>query len=229
MDQPGLNRATHRRALEGLRKTNLLSGTARFVWQELRNRGLLTSKSRPLRILDVAAGGGDVVIRLVKLAARHGTAVEAHGCDINTTAVDHARGAAGQIGLTTTKFFQLDALNEHLPEGYDVMLCTLFLHHLLEADAEKLLRRMAQSAGRCVLVDDLRRSRLGYMLAWAGPRLLTRSPIVHTDGPLSVRAAFSVTEVRRIAEKAGLCDAALTLHWPQRFMLSWMKNAPTAA
>ena len=44
----------------------------------------------------------------------------------------------------------------------------------------------AQIARRRVLVSDLRRSRLGWWLAWVGTRILTMSPMVHFDGPVSV-------------------------------------------
>jgi hypothetical protein len=95
---------------------------------------------------------------------------------------------------------------------------------LHETDAERLLRNMAAAARRAVLVDDLLRSRTGYLLAWLGSRLFTTSPIVHTDGPLSVRAAFSVDEARALAERAGLTGAQFHRHWPQRFLLSWLKE-----
>ena len=80
---------------------------------------------------------------------------------------------------------------------------------------------MKELASQRVLINDLRRTRAGYVLAWLGCRLLTRSPIVHVDGPLSVRAAFSLDEVRQLAEECGLSGATLTTHWPQRFLLDW--------
>jgi hypothetical protein len=52
------------------------------------------------------------------------------------------------------RFFVLDALGDALPTGYDVVSCSLFLHHLDGSDAVDLLRRMGAAAGRLVLVDD---------------------------------------------------------------------------
>jgi hypothetical protein len=80
---------------------------------------------------------------------------------------------------------------------------------------------MAAAAQRLVLVDDLRRTRFGYALAWIACQLLTRSPVVHTDGPRSVRAAFTLAEARQLAARAGLDDCRISPHWPQRFLLSW--------
>jgi 2-polyprenyl-3-methyl-5-hydroxy-6-metoxy-1,4-benzoquinol methylase len=223
MDQPGLDRETHRRALDGLRAANAISRTSQAIWRGISESGIIQKNSRPLRILDIATGGGDVAIGVAKLAAREGIAVETHGCDINATAVEYAHSVASQAKLSGTKFFQLNALVDRLPEEYDVLMSTLFFHHLANDDAKQLLSRMARATGRCVLVDDLCRSRLGYFYAWAGGRLLTRSHIVHTDGPLSVSAAYTISEFRQLTQNAGLSDIKFRRHWPQRFLMSWNK------
>jgi 2-polyprenyl-3-methyl-5-hydroxy-6-metoxy-1,4-benzoquinol methylase len=223
MDQPGLDRDAHHHALDGLRAANAVSRTSQVIWRGIRDSGVVRTNGRPLRILDIATGGGDVAIGVARLAARQGIAVEMHGCDINATAVEYARSVADRAKLSGTKFFQLNALVDPLPEEYDVLMSTLFFHHLANDDAKQLLGRTAKAAKRCVLVDDLCRSRLGYVFAWAGGRLLTRSPIVHTDGPLSVSAAFTISEFRQLTQEAGLRDAQFRRHWPQRFLMSWKK------
>jgi 2-polyprenyl-3-methyl-5-hydroxy-6-metoxy-1,4-benzoquinol methylase len=164
-----------------------------------------------------------VILGVAKLAARHGVAVETHGCDINADAIEYAQQAAKRSGISGAKFFPFNALVDRLPDDYDVVMCTLFLHHLTDAAGGGLLRGMAQAARRCVLVDDLRRNRLGYFFAWAGARLLTRSHIVHTDGPLSVRAAFTIAEMCRLAHSAGLTGVQFRRHWPERFLMTWRK------
>ena len=83
-----------------------------------------------------------------------------------------------------------------------------------------LLSGMAE-AGRRVLVQDLLRETMGYLLAWSGLRLLSRSEVAHVDGPRSVRAAFSFTEVQAMAVEAGLVGAVVRRGWPARFILQW--------
>jgi hypothetical protein len=84
---------------------------------------------------------------------------------------------------------------------------------------------MAAAARRLVLVDDLVRSRSGYLLALIGCRLLTGSRIVHVDGPRSVASAFATGEVFALAARAGLPQARLVRHWPQCFLLSGVRHA----
>ena len=86
-----------------------------------------------------------------------------------------------------------------------------------------LLRRMGRASRCLVLVNDLIRSPLGYGLAWAGCRLLSRSPIVHFDGPVSVQGAFQVPEVRTMAALAGLDGVDLRRSWPERYLLCWRR------
>ena len=102
-----------------------------------------------------------------------------------------------------------------------MLTCSLFLHHLDEAEAVDLLRRMAAAARQLVLINDLRRSTAGLLLAYLGTRLLSTSPVVHTDGPLSVAAAFTLAEVRKLAAQAGLKGATVAGRWPFRFLLKW--------
>jgi SAM-dependent methyltransferase len=222
MDQPGLDERLHHQALEGLRRGNVVSNTARVLWSGLEAAGVLASP-QPIRVLDIACGGGDVALGLAQLARRRGIELDAHGCDLSPLAVDHARAAAERAGNATARFFQLNALEDPLPTDYDAIYSTLFLHHLEEADGLKLLERMGAATRRAVLVDDLVRSRLGFMLVWAGCYLLTTSPVVHTDGPLSVRAALSLDEARALAERAGLQGATFRRHWPERFLMTWRK------
>jgi hypothetical protein len=119
------------------------------------------------------------------------------------------------------RFFVLDVLGEAIPPGYDVIVSSLFLHHLADDEAVALLRRMGEAAERMVLINDLRRSRLGYLLAWVGTRVLSRSAVARVDGPLSVQAAYTVAEMKALAERAGLTGAQVMKRWPYRLLLRW--------
>src|SRR5487761_1574136 len=212
MDQPGIDRELHDRALAGLRRINRISGTTGLLWRPI-ERLAKELAGQPVRILDLASGGGDGAVGLAIEARRSSVPVEVDGCDVSPSAVKHGEVQADRAGLDNVRFFVLDVVKEALPVDYDVVTCSLFLHHLDEVDAEQLLRRMAGAARRLVLVDDLRRSRSGYALAWLGCHLLTRSPVVHADGPRSVRAAFTLEEAARLAQRAGLADCRIVRHW----------------
>jgi hypothetical protein len=78
-----------------------------------------------------------------------------------------------------------------------------------------------------VIVSDLRRTRTGFYLAYIASRLLTRSDVVHVDALRSVRAAYTLDELRELAREAGLTGARIAARWPQRQVLEWV--APESA
>ena len=97
------------------------------------------------------------------------------------------------------------------------------MHHFEESAVVSLLRRSAQLARVAVVADDLNRTQLGWFLAKTGCWLLSRSPVVHFDGPQSVRAAFTCTEIATIADRAGLEKFRIKKHWPERYALVWRR------
>lgn len=221
MDDPSLDDDLHYGALNGLRRINILSRSDAILWPTLRT--LSRELNRPLKILDVATGGGDLVVALSKRAKASDLNWKIDGCDISDRALEYAERFARQHSPLTNSFIQCDVLQDGVPIGYDVVMCSLFLHHLGRDEAVVFLRHMREACEKSLLINDLRRTRFGYLLARVGARLLTRSPIVHIDGPLSVRAAWSDDEVRQLAAEADINDPAITHCWPQRFLLSWRK------
>jgi 2-polyprenyl-3-methyl-5-hydroxy-6-metoxy-1,4-benzoquinol methylase len=221
MDKPGLDLSEHLQALQGLRRINRVSRTGSVLWPAVARLARRKEvNGRPVRVLDLASGGGDNPIKLDRQARRAGLNLEVEGCDISPQAVDYAQKQA-RAHNANVRFFVLDAVHDTLPSGYDVLTCSLFLHHLDETDAIALLRQMGNAARRLVLVDDLVRSRWGYLMAVVGCHLLSSSRVVHVDGPISVAGAFTPGEALSLAEQAGLRGATLTRHWPQRYLLTW--------
>jgi 2-polyprenyl-3-methyl-5-hydroxy-6-metoxy-1,4-benzoquinol methylase len=223
MDQPDLDPGEHRLALAALGRANLMSRTAAALWPAIR-RAARTAPSGPLRLLDVATGGGHVAVALARRGAREGIALEITGIDLSAVAIDYACTLAKSVGVEEVRFQHQDALNGPWPGEMDVVISTLFLHHLDDDKAVALLARMKDAARRLVVVSDLRRSRAGYVLTTIGCRMLSRSRVFRVDGPRSVEAAFTTDEARALAAGAGLAGARLTTHWPARWLLTWTRE-----
>ena len=227
MDDPAIDPVEHRRALLGLRRVNKLCQTGKQVAKEI----LCVAKKfnlNSLTVLDIGCGSGDIA---TDVARRLGSKIECkvHGWDISQTAVDCANQSwtTAQERLPQSKrspievcFQQADVFQPQ-DSKFDVVYCCLFLHHFTEKQAVQVLARMKQLAKISVLVDDLVRTRLGYALAQIGCQLLSRSPVVHFDGPQSVRAAFTESEARDLATQAGLERCTIRRHWPERYLLRW--------
>jgi 2-polyprenyl-3-methyl-5-hydroxy-6-metoxy-1,4-benzoquinol methylase len=219
MDQPDLAPERHLQALRGLERINRWSGSAGLLWRPILSQAP-KSLVQPLRLLDVATGGGDVPLRLWQKARRGGLELEIAGCDRSPYAVDYARRRA-RACQADVRFFEWDVIQKGVPGEYDIVTSALFLHHLEDEQAIELLRAMAAAAQHLVLINDLIRSWTGYLLAYLGTRVLSASDIVRTDGPRSVAAAFTVEELRALARRAGLAGTRVSRRWPCRMLLEW--------
>ncbi len=229
MDDPGLPEAEHLRALGGLARINAISGTAaRLATAIGRRLGDGRARARPLEIMDVACGGGDVTVGLARrLAARCGAAkVRVVGLDVSPRAVERARRRAAG-GSEPVSFEVRDVVADGCP-SCDVVVSSLFLHHLDDAAARAVLAACAAAARCGIVVSDLIRSRIGLALAVAGTTFLSRSHVVRTDGPLSVRAARTAPEYRDLFAAAGLPAAAVRRVWPERVIVEWWRPEATA-
>jgi len=224
MDQPGLPRTQLLSALTGLARVHLVSGTPAQIWKEIRNWAARTD-TQTLRVLDIACGGGAVLRNLAKRAEREGFQFSGLGLDINPRAVNFANQHAKYAGLLRYKVG--DALSD-IPGGFNVVICTLFLHHLHEGEAQNVMHRMMNATQGLLVVHDLSRSTLGYLLASVGTRLLSRAHIVHTDGVSSVRGAFTKSEFAKLAAAADLQNFSLRSVWPCRICLCWEKRSVDA-
>lgn len=242
MDDARLEPGMHRAALRGLDRVGAVSFTERQVWHAIRSRlsaghnsmdyqaaprqsrGLHDgTNSEQLEILDLACGSGALALGLARRAQHAGIAVCVEGCDVSPLAVEVARERSAAEDIDAT-FYGLDVIGDELPRQYDIVVTSLFLHHLDDAQSVAVLRKMAAAARIGIVVSDLLRTRLGYTYAWLGTRVLSRSPIVYVDGPRSVKRAFSLAEARRLADEAGLLGANVKRTWPQRFLLTWWRS-----
>lgn len=227
MDDPELDPALHTAALRGLGRINRVSRSAAMLWPAIVRAYLIQRDekklTRPFRVLDLACGGGDVGLALARKGARLGVAIEFVGADVSPVALDFARQQADAAKYRLS-FRQLDVLQDDLPEDIDVAMNSLFMHHLTAEQAVAVMSKM-KAAADTVLINDLRRSAVAHAMTVAGTRVLSRSPVVHVDGPRSVRAAWTPPELLALAERSGLHSATVRRRFPWRMLLQWQRDA----
>ncbi|QDU93816.1 methyltransferase domain-containing protein [Lignipirellula cremea] len=221
MDDPGLDMPRYHGALRGLSRLNKLSASVSHLWRVIARLAREEKRTR-LRVLDIATGAGDIPLGLWRKAKRAGLDLEILGVDISPRSIAFASEQAAEAGAKID-FQQCNVLCDPLPTGRDVIVSSLFLHHLTNADGLQLLLRAREATGRMIAVSDLLRSRRGLLLAHLASRVFTSSEVVRVDGPLSVKAAYTLAEAADLARRAGLDGAVFHRRWPCRFLLEWRK------
>jgi 2-polyprenyl-3-methyl-5-hydroxy-6-metoxy-1,4-benzoquinol methylase len=236
MDDPSLATADHLHALSALARINAFSGTAGQLAAAIQR---LTADARPLEVVDIACGGGDVTMALARRLARlrltgdHASpkpALRITGIDVSQRAVDHATALATRAPIVDgaeIAFAVRDVVADGCPTC-DVAVSSLFLHHLDDPDAVRVLEALAAAARIGVVVSDLLRSRAGLVLAMVGTTVLSSSRVARVDGPLSVRAARTLSEYRDLFDRAGLHGAVIRRAWPERAVITWRREPPGA-
>jgi ubiquinone/menaquinone biosynthesis C-methylase UbiE len=230
MDNPSLAYDEHARALDGLARLNRISGAARMLWPHVRRvaTGGAPGEAPSVSVLDVATGSADVPIGLAMLA-RRSVRLDLRAYDISPSALDFAAERARRAAVPLT-LQQRDVVSRGFTEpdsSIDVVMCSLFLHHLKEDAVIGLLGEMRRVARRLVLISDLRRCSAGLAAAYLASRAMSRSKVVHTDAVRSVQGSFTIDELRALAERAEMPDACLRRCWPFRMLLTWDKKGAT--
>jgi 2-polyprenyl-3-methyl-5-hydroxy-6-metoxy-1,4-benzoquinol methylase len=235
MDDPSLPEVEHLRALDALATINLFSRTATQLAGAMLPMLGDSAAVGPLHVVDVASGGGDVTIGLARAlnraahsSGRRRPAVLVTGVDRSDRAVERASRAAERAGVAEVTFAVRDVLADGCPPC-DIATSSLFLHHLDDDEAVRLLRSLAGAARLGGVVSDLVRSTAGLVLAVLGTTVLSGSKVARVDGPLSVRAARTPDEYRRLLDRAGMTRARVRPVWPQRVLIEWTSGSTGSA
>ena len=185
--------------LENLRQLNRYFGSYALIEHFLR-RWILPGVR--MRILDLATGSGDIPRRVVDFARKVGAAVTVDAIDQQSSTLEIARDLSADY--PEINFLKDDVLSFGKENSsYDLVLCSLALHHFRETDAVRLLVRCRELSNKYVLVSDLRRGLLATIGVYLLTAVIFREPMTRTDARLSAARAFSFPEFRSLAGRAG--------------------------
>jgi SAM-dependent methyltransferase len=197
--------------LRDLRRLNRLLGGVRLsrlaIERLVATRGDVDGE---LSLLDVGTGGADIPVALLADARRRGARLRIVAIDSRPEVI--AAAAIARPGIAHCRGLLLDVGDgDTLPypdHAFDVVHCSLVVHHLEPDGAAALLREMARVARLGIVVNDLARGRLAWLGAAAIATLLTANRYTRHDAPLSVRRAYTPDEIGGLLADAGLRPVA---------------------
>jgi SAM-dependent methyltransferase len=158
------------------------------------------SLRRPLRVLDVGSGYGDTLRQVARWAARHDLPVTLTGLDMNPWATRAATEATPRG--PSVSWITMDAFAYAPSMEVDVVMSSLFAHHLDNEQLLRFLRFMDATATLGWFINDLRRHPLPYHLFRVASKLARLHRFVQHDGPISIARAFTVEDWRHRLREA---------------------------
>jgi len=198
MDRPQPVSAELESDLENIRELNRWFGSYALISMFL---GRWIKPGARLRIVDLATGSGDIPRLIAEYGRKVGAQLRIDAVDQQSATLKIAKRLSARY--PEIAFVEGNVLEWNATEPYDLVLCTLALHHFSDDDAVRVLQHCRELSRKFVLVSDLRRSRM----ATIGVHLLTatvfREPMTKYDARLSIERAFSFSEMNQLAQRAG--------------------------
>ena len=173
---------------------------------------------RPMEVVDVGSGHGDMLRQIGAWATRRGVAVCLTGVDLNPwsgRAAAEVTPAIENIDWVTADAFAYDP-----PRGIDVVVSSLFTHHLSDPLVVRFLAWMEANARLGWFVNDLHRHPVPYHFFRHFAKLAGFHRFVQHDGPVSITRAFVASDWRRLLAEAQIDPAAGEIQWMIPFRLT---------
>jgi 2-polyprenyl-3-methyl-5-hydroxy-6-metoxy-1,4-benzoquinol methylase len=210
MDRPQPLTRELERDLANLRSFNRWFGGHGLVRHFLRR---WLKPNEKARILDVATGSGDIPRLIADHARRQNVSVHIDAIDQQESTIEIAHrlsAAYPEINFYCADLFEWNSspglkLDGLKPSSfpYDIVLCSLALHHFTNNDAVRALQKIRELSRARVLLADLRRARWLSCAVYFVTATIYRDEMTKTDARLSAARAFSFVEMRELAERAG--------------------------
>jgi 2-polyprenyl-3-methyl-5-hydroxy-6-metoxy-1,4-benzoquinol methylase len=216
MDDFNIHGAELEQALISIARINQLLGGNRLTINAVDKIVSASGKDKRVKIVDLGCGNGDMLRALSKLAAKKKYNFSMTGVDANSFTVQHAKSlsvAYPEISYTCANLLDPD----FIPEECDIILFTLTLHHFTDEQIITLLQKSAQHARLAIVINDLERSRLSYILFSLVSKIFRLNRMNDTDGKLSILRGFTKKELDILARKMNFKNYSIRWKWAFRY------------
>ena len=217
MDDFTIEGSVLRDTLDKLETINRLLGGNSATLKGVKKILLKSSKTKTITIVDLGCGHGDILRDVAKFGRKNSYKFKLIGIDANNAAIDYAKALSKDY--PELSFETIDVFSEDFKkQTYDVVLCTLFLHHFKNNEIIPFLKSTVQKASIGVIVNDLHRHKLAYYL-FKMIGLFIKNKMVREDGLTSVLRAFKRNELETILTKTGV---NFSIEWKWAFRYLWV-------
>lgn len=169
------------------------------------------------QIADLGCGSGEMLLKIAKWCRTQKIKVQLHGFDANLNVISYAKEHCK--GYPEISFHVENIFSENFKNrSFDVICCTLFLHHFTQKDLVKLLKQFKVQSDKTIINDLHRHPFAYYSIKWI-TQFFSKSPMVQNDACLSVWRAFTKQDLKEILHLAEIQKYELAWRWAFRWKL----------
>lgn len=174
---------------------------------------------KEVTIVDVGCGNGDMLRKLAWMGRRKNWRLKLIGIDANGYTANYAAVLSAQYPEIT--YYCMDILGEKFRElQYDIVLCTLTLHHFEDRQIMKLMSLFRRNAAIGIVINDLQRSAMAYRLFQLFSKITGMGRMAREDGLVSILRGFKKKEIKELSRKLNFNQ--YTLRWKWAFRYQWI-------
>lgn len=192
--------------LRDIRRANIFGLGTWVVKRHLKDMLRDVPREKPLLILDLATGSGDIPEELCRWARREGREISFVISDVSLEILEVAKKRIEHAGFgDKVRYVVCDASTVPFDQySFDIIICSLAFHHLNLQQSLGALKEMKTLARLGFIINDIYRSQGAWYMAWLLTHLATSNRLTRHDGPASVLRAFTLAEMRRMSRMAGV-------------------------
>lgn len=217
MDDFSLEGEELRDALDKIAVINQLLGGNRLTLDGVKQ--LLPLNIKEVTIVDVGCGNGDMLRTLADFGKKNNFIFHLIGIDANAFTIKHAKLLSQEY--PNIHYLCIDIFEEEFCElEYDIVLCTLTLHHFKNEQIDYLLQLFSQQAQIGIVINDLHRNIIAYRLFQAICFIFRLNKMSKEDGLVSILRGFKEKELESFSKKNKL--QKYSIQWKWAFRYQWI-------
>lgn len=175
--------------------------------------------STEINIVDVGCGNGDMLRILADYAENHNLNFQLLGIDANEFTIHLAQKLSSHY--PNIIYRSEDVLSDSFKNlNYDIVLCTLTLHHFTDAEIIKIINVFNSRSRIGIVINDLQRSIIAYRLFQLLSFTFKLKAMPSHDGLTSILRGFKKEELISFSKKLNLKN--YTIHWKWAFRYQWI-------
>ncbi len=223
MDDPKVEGEALEVALSDISRVNRLLGGNSITIQAIHKLIEDAECSQQLTILDIGCGDGEMLRSIAKSFRKKERDIKLFGIDVSEKCLTYAKKLSAsypEISYQKQNILDLQASNF----SYDIVICTLTLHHLKSNEIRLVMKKMIELATIGVVVNDLHRSGIAYYLFKIFSFFFIKGHVAKNDGLVSIKRGFKKKELVQYAKSLGIQNSKIQWKWAFRFRWVVMKK-----